>query len=108
MMSKKRIFLALYSSLVLIVAIVTMVTVFTAVTYAGTCGKLTGFPGLLQSVGAVSSGPCVTKIGGTLCGGGAVCTTTNTKKQGTCKNVALVGQPANCQCVENVVSPPGL
>jgi len=102
LISKKRLILALYSSLVLIIASVAMVTVFTAVTYAGTCSKLTGFPGLLQRAGFFVS-PCVSKIGGTVCGGGTACTTTNST-QGTCKNMAAAGQPANCQCVENNVS----
>lgn len=103
--SKKKLVLALYSSLVLIIAIGTMVTVSTAVTYAGTCSKLTGFPGVLQSVGLVSSstGTCVSKIGGTVCGGGTACTTSG-QKVGTCRNIALAGQQPNCQCVENTVS----
>ena len=102
MMSKKRLILALYSSLVLIIASVALVTVFTAITYAGTCSKLTGFPGLLQRAGFFVS-PCVTKTGGTVCGGGTACTTTDAKA-GTCKNIAAAGQAANCQCVENKVS----
>lgn len=102
LMSKKKLILALYSSLVLIIACVAMVTVFTAVTYAGTCSKLTGFPGLVQRMGFFSS-PCVSKIGGTVCGGGTACTTTNSAP-GTCKNTAAAGQAANCQCVANTVS----
>jgi hypothetical protein len=102
-LSKKRLILALSSSLVLIIASGAMVTVFTAVTYARSCSKLTGFPGLLQRVGIVSLGPCVSKIGGTVCGGGTACTTAGSKA-GTCKNVAAAGQPASCQCVENTVS----
>jgi hypothetical protein len=105
LMSKKRLILALYSSLVLILACVVVVTVFTAVTYAGTCSKLTGFPGLVQRLGFAGSSPCVSKIGGTVCNGGAACTTTDTKAPGTCKNIAAVGQAANCQCVANTVSP---
>ncbi len=104
LMSKKKLILALYSSLVLIIACVAMVTVFTVVTYAGTCSKLTGFPGLLQRAGFFTS-PCVSKIGGTVCGGGTACTTTDTKVAGTCKNIAAAGQAANCQCVANTVSP---
>jgi hypothetical protein len=102
LMSKKRLILALYSSLVLIIACVAMVTVFTVVTYAGTCSKLTGFPGLVQRMGFFNS-PCVSKIGGTVCGGGTACTTTGSAP-GTCKNTAAAGQPANCQCVANTVS----
>ena len=103
LMSKKRLILALYSSLVLIIACVAMVTVFTVVTYAGTCSKLTGFPGLLQRAGFFAS-PCVSKIGGTVCGGGTACTTLKSTA-GTCKNIAAAGQQTNCQCVENTVSP---
>ena len=100
---KKSVALALSSSLVLIVASGAMVTVFTAVTYARSCSKLTGFPGLLQRVGMVSAGPCVSKIGGTVCGGGTACTAPDSKA-GTCKNIAAAGQPASCQCVDNTVS----
>ena len=101
--SKKGIIVALSSSLVFIVASGAIVTLFTAVTYARSCSKLTGFPGLLQRAGIVSVGPCVTKIGGTVCGGGLACTAPDSKA-GTCKNVAAAGQPASCQCVDNTVS----
>jgi len=80
-----------------------MATVFTAVTYARSCSKLTGFPGLLQRAGVLGLAPCVSKIGGTVCGGGTACTTTGSQA-GTCQNIAAVGQAANCQCVENTVS----
>jgi hypothetical protein len=95
------------SSLVLIVSAGALITVFTAVSYARTCEKLTGFPGLLQRVGLVAAGPCVTKLGGVACGGGNACTTAQSKP-GTCKNIAAVGQAANCQCVANTVTNPGL
>lgn len=95
----KRAFLA---SLVLIVATGTMVTAFTAVSYAGTCSMLTGFPGLLQRAGFVAAGPCATKVGGATCQSGATCTTSN-RKPGKCKNIAPRG-PANCSCVETTVS----
>ena len=106
LMSKKRLILALYSSLALIIVYVALLTTFTAVTYAGTCSKLTGFPGLLQRVGLVTSGSgvCVSKIGGTVCGGGTACITNGTNKPGKCKNIAAAGQPANCQCVETNLS----
>ena len=100
---KKSVALALSSSLVLIVASGAMGTVFTAVPYARSCSRLTGFPGLLQRAGIVSAGPCVTKVGGTVCGGGLACTAPDSKA-GTCKNVAAAGQPASCQCVDNTVS----
>jgi hypothetical protein len=102
-MSKKRLILALYSSLVLIIACVVVVTVFTAVTYAGTCSKLTGFPGLVQRMGFTGTSLCVSKIGGTVCNGGAACTINS--QSGTCKNIAAAGQQTNCQCVANTVSP---
>ena len=101
--SKKGIIVALSSSLVFIVASGAMVTVFTAVTYARSCSRLTGFPGLLQRAGIVSAGPCVTKVGGTVCGGGLACTAPDSK-QGTCKNTAAAGQPASCVCVDNTIS----
>ena len=100
---KNKLFFALSSSLVLIIAGGAMVTVSTAVTYARSCSQLTGFPGLLQKVGMVSVGPCVTKIGGTVCSGGTFCTATG-GKNGTCKNQAAPGQPNNCQCVADTVS----
>jgi hypothetical protein len=100
---KRKMLLALSSSLVFVIAGGAMATVFTAVTYARSCSKLTGFPGLLQKVGIVSAGPCVSKIGGTICSGGTACTAPDSKA-GTCKNIATVGQAANCQCVDNTVS----
>ena len=100
---KTRVFWAVSSSLTLIAGLA-LVTVFTAVAHARTCAKLTGFPGFLQSVGLVAAGPCVSKVGGTVCGGGNACTTDPGGKAGTCKNVAKTGQPPNCQCVENPVS----
>ncbi len=90
------------ASLVLIVATGTMVTAFTAVSYAGTCSMLTGFPGLLQRAGFVAAGPCATKVGGATCQSGSTCTTSN-RKPGKCKNIAPRG-PANCSCVETTVS----
>jgi hypothetical protein len=102
---KKRLMLALSSSLVLIVAGGAMLTVSTAVTYGGSCATLTGFPGLLQRAGFVVTGPCKTKIGGTVCGAGTVCTPVDgATNSGKCHNVAAVGQPANCQCVANTTS----
>src|ERR1017187_989961 len=99
---KKSVALALSSSLVLIVASGAMVTVFTAVTYAKSCSKLTGFPGLLQKVGIVSLGPCASRAGGAICQGGTACTAPSTKP-GKCKNINVTG-PANCACVETTVS----
>jgi hypothetical protein len=78
-----------------------MAAVFTAVSYAGTCSKLTGFPGFLQSAGFVSAGPCATKKDGATCQSGAACVTAS-RKPGKCKNIAVRG-PANCACVEDAV-----
>jgi len=80
-----------------------MATVFIAVSYAGTCSRLTGFPGLLQRAGMVTSGPCTTKTGGTACLSATTCLTAG-KKPGKCKNIAASG-PANCVCVASTVSP---
>jgi hypothetical protein len=103
-MRKNQIISLMLSSLVLVVGGLTMATGFTAVTYAKSCSKLTGFPGLLQSIGIVTAGPCVSKIGGTTCGGGNACTTL-TAVAGTCKNIAAAGQAANCACMPNNISP---
>lgn len=100
---KRRVLGAFSSSLVLIIATLVIVTVFTAVTHARTCAKLTGFPGFLQRVGVLGAGPCVSKIGGLVCNGGTLCTTVDSKS-GTCKNIAAVGEPVSCSCVENTVS----
>lgn len=96
----------LSSSLVLVLASLAMATAFTAVTYAKSCARLSGFPGLLQRVGIVSDGPCTTQVGGKACSGGTACTATvnSNPVPGTCKNMAGLGQPANCQCVANTVS----
>jgi hypothetical protein len=91
------------SFVLLILGTAGLFTVFTAVTHAHTCAKLTGFPGFLQRVGFVSAGPCVSRPGGTICSGGTACTTSDSKA-GTCKNIAAVGQAANCSCVANTVS----
>jgi hypothetical protein len=93
---------ALFAFLILIVAVCVTSTVFSAISYGGTCAQLTGFPGLLQRVGFVSNGPCATKPGGAVCQNGASCTTAN-RKPGKCKNIAASG-PANCACVESTVS----
>jgi hypothetical protein len=103
MLWKKRLVFALSTSATLIIAGGAMLTVFTALTYARSCARLTGFPGLLQSVGIVSAGPCVTKIGGTVCGSGTACTTANAQP-GKCTNIAAVGQPANCSCQSTTIS----
>jgi hypothetical protein len=79
-----------------------MATAFTAVSYAGTCSVLTGFPGLLQRAGFVAPGPCATKSGGPNCQSGTACTSAD-RKPGKCKNIAASG-PANCACVESAVS----
>lgn len=100
---KNRLRVAFSSSFVLIIGTLVLATAFTAVIHAKTCSKLTGFPGFLQRVGMLGVGPCVTKIGAPACGAGKVCTTSDSKT-GTCKNTAVVGQPANCGCVANTVS----
>ena len=93
---------AFSSLLVLIVASLAMVTTFTAVTYAGSCSRLAGFPGLLQKVGMLGLQPCASKAGGTICQGGTQCTAPSTKP-GICHNTATSG-PAQCACVEITVS----
>ena len=93
---------ALFASLILVVAVCFTSTVFTAISYGGTCSQLTGFPGLLQWAGFVAEGPCATKPGGAVCQSGADCTAAN-RKPGKCKNIAARG-PANCACVETTVS----
>ena len=90
-----------FSTLLLAAASGAMATVFTAVVYAGTCSRLTGFPGLLQRAGVVAAGPCAAKAGATACDA-AECTTSD-RKPGKCKNIAASG-PANCSCVANAVS----
>jgi len=92
---------ALLASLTLTVAAVVIVTAFTAVSYAGTCARLAGFPGLLQKAGMVAAGPCVGKGRGEVCSS-AACTTAD-RKPGKCQNIAVSG-PANCVCVERTVS----
>jgi hypothetical protein len=90
-------------SFVPIVAAIAIITIFTAVTHARTCARLTGFPGFLQRVGLVSEGPCGSKPGAVVCRSGAACTTARATP-GACRNIAAVGQPANCECVANTVS----
>jgi hypothetical protein len=101
-LNKKSLTLALRSTMVLVFAAVVMFTAFTSVSYARSCAKLTGFPGFLQRIGFVTAGPCVSKIGGTICSGGTACTVNNAA--GTCKNTAGPGQAAVCTCVPNTVS----
>jgi len=93
---------ALSAALVLIVAAGAMMTTFTAVSYAGTCSRLTGFPGLLQSAGLVAVGPCASQPKGAVCQSNATCITPN-RRQGKCKNIAPSGPP-NCACVESTIS----
>jgi hypothetical protein len=92
----------LSASVVLIVSGGAMVTAFTAVSYAGVCEKLGGFPGLLQKVGLVAPGPCATKKKGSVCQSGTPCTTSS-RRPGKCQNIAPAG-PANCACVAITVS----
>lgn len=93
---------ALFATLILIVVVSVTSTVFTAISYGGTCSQPTGFPGLLQRAGFVAEGPCASKPGAATCQSGAACTTSN-RKRGKCKNIAARG-PANCACVEVTVS----
>ncbi len=92
------------SSLVLaalVIALGASITFFTAVSYAGTCATLSGFPGVLQKAGMVVAGPCDSKGKGQVCSS-AACTTAD-RKPGKCQNIAVSG-PANCVCVERTVS----
>src|SRR5580698_6700503 len=87
-------------ALLLVIVAIVMFTIFTAVTYAGTCSTLAGFPGLLQRAGMVADGPCVTRRGQG-CSGDAC--TTAARKRGKCTNISPRGA-ANCVCVENTIS----
>ena len=100
----KRLWVGISSALVLMLVATAMATVFTAASYAGTCSKLTGFPGILQRAGVVAAGPCAAKAGGATCDS-AECTTSD-RKPGKCKNLAASG-PANCACVATTVSGAG-
>jgi hypothetical protein len=58
-------------------------------------------------MGFVTAGTCVTKMGGTVCGGGNACTPSGGgANTGTCKNMAAVGQAPVCTCVANTTSNP--
>jgi hypothetical protein len=99
----RKLIVGLLSSIFLIVAGGATLTVYTAHAYAGTCSPLSGFPGLLQRMGFVTTGTgCVTKPGGTVCGGGSGCTVGG--NPGTCKNTAAVNQTPVCTCLPNTVS----
>jgi hypothetical protein len=93
------------TSLAFLIAIGVTLTLITAHAYAGTCSQLSGFPGLVQRMGFVAAGGCVTKPGGTLCAGGSSCQTTS-GGAGTCTNTAPVGQAPVCACVANTISKP--
>ena len=93
------------TSLVFLIAVCVTGTLITAHAYAGTCSQLSGFPGLLQRMGFVASGGCVTKMGGTVCGGGSSCQTSG-GGAGTCQNTAPVAQAPVCACVANTTSKP--
>src|ERR1039458_5838059 len=99
---RRKLVVGLLSSIFLIVAGGATLTVYTAQAYAGTCSQLSGFPGLLQRMGFFTTGTCVTKIGGTVCGGGGSCTVGG--NPGTCKNTAAVNRAPVCTCVLNTVS----
>jgi hypothetical protein len=92
------------TSLVFLIAVGATLTLITAHAYAGTCSQLSGFPGLLQRMGFVTTGTCVTKVGGTACSGGSGCDASGSP--GTCKNTAAVGKAPVCACVPNTVSQP--
>ena len=99
---RRKLIVGLLSSIFLIVAGGATLTVYTAQAYAGTCSQLSGFPGLLQRIGFFTTGTCVTKPGGTVCGGGSGCTVSG--NPGTCKNTAALGHTPVCTCVQNTVS----
>jgi len=86
---------------ILVIVAFAMFTIFTIVSYGGTCSKLPGFPGLLQEAGMVAAGPCASTNKGQVCSS-AACTTAD-RKPGKCQNIAATG-PANCVCVERTVS----
>jgi hypothetical protein len=98
----RKLIVGLLSSIFLIMAGGATLTVYTAKAYAGTCSQLNGFPGLLQRMGFVTSGTCVTKVGGTVCSGGSACTVGG--NAGTCKNTAPITQLPVCTCVQNTIS----
>jgi hypothetical protein len=93
------------TSLAFLIAVGMALTLITAHAYAGTCNQLSGFPGLLQRMGFFAPGTCVTKIGGTVCGGGTACTPA-AGGNGTCTNTAPLGQTPVCSCVANTTSAP--
>jgi hypothetical protein len=90
------------TSLVFLIAVCATLTLITAHAYAGTCSQLSGFPGLVQRMGFVTAGSCVSKVGGTVCAGGSACSVSGSA--GTCKNTAAVGKTPVCTCVPNTVS----
>ena len=100
----RRLIVGLLSSILLIVGGGATLTVYTAKAYAGTCSQLSGFPGLLQRMGFVTTGTCVGKPGGAVCAGGSACTVNNSA--GTCKNTGVLGGAAVCTCVPNTISQP--
>jgi hypothetical protein len=90
------------TSLVFLIAFCATLTLVTAHAYAGTCSQLSGFPGLLQRMGFVTTGTCATPPGGTVCSGGSACTVSGSG--GTCKNTAAPGKAPVCTCVPNTIS----
>ena len=97
----RKVIVGLISSTFLIVAGGATLTVYTSHAYAGTCSQLSGFPGLLQKMGFVTTGTCVTKVGGTVCSGGGACPVSG--NPGTCTNTAALGQTPVCRCVQNTI-----
>jgi hypothetical protein len=91
-----------WTSLVFLIVVCGILTLLTAHAYAGTCSQLSGFPGLLQRMGFVTTGTCVSKPLGTVCSGGSACTVGG--NAGHCKNTAAVNQVPVCTCVANTVS----
>src|ERR1039457_7389123 len=92
----RKLIVGLLSSIFLIVAGGATLTVHTAHACAGTCSQLSGFPGLLQRMGLFTTGTCVTKPGGAVCGGGGACTVG--ANPGACMNTAARGEAPVCRC----------
>jgi hypothetical protein len=95
----KRIVLYCLLGVLLCVSSAAVYVMHTAAMYSGVCGKLDGFPGMLQSAGFVATGTC--KFTDKKCDTGTICKVDG--KKGKCVE-EVVNKKPECICKPVTIS----